>query len=37
LRNRFGSFAGVFQVYAAGLLLVVILAAFMRPPGVHAG
>jgi len=33
--DHFGGFAGVFQVYAAGLLLVVALAAFMRPPGLH--
>jgi len=31
--DRFGSFAGVFQVYAAALLLVAALTAFMRPPG----
>jgi len=35
--DHFGGFAGVFQAYAAALLLVVALAAFMRPPGVHPG
>ncbi len=30
-----GNFTGIFQAYAAGMLLVVALAAFMRPPGVH--
>jgi MFS family permease len=30
--DRFGGFAGLFQVYAVAVLLIVILTAFMRPP-----
>jgi MFS transporter, OFA family, oxalate/formate antiporter len=33
--DRFGGFAGVFQACSVGLLLVVLLAALMRPPRVH--